>query len=127
MNKKVCAAAVVVLFAVAGCQGGNDSKDSAKPSASKQYSQEAEDCFVGVIKALNLTLSAAKGAPSGADEEAEFAAFGVKAQGTPTWDIYKTYSDMGIQDLAKGVHGTAVDAVAACAPSVKLECVRAYG
>jgi hypothetical protein len=126
MNKKVCAAAVVVLFAVAGCSGGGDSA-GAKPSASKQYSKEAETCFVEVIKTLNLTLKTAKGAPAGVDESTEFGAFGAKAAGTPTWDIYKTYSDMGIRDLTKGAYATAVDAVAAYAPSVKLECVRAYG
>jgi hypothetical protein len=129
MRKKLCAVAAVVLFAVAGCSGGDDSKGStgAKPKASKEYSQEAEDCFVGVIKALNLVLGKAEGKDSGSDEEAEFAEFGVNASGTPTWDIYNTYMQMGVRDIAQGRQPTAVDAIATYAPSVKLECVRAYG
>jgi hypothetical protein len=127
MSKRVLAA-VVVLFAVAGCGGAGGSKGSAKPSASKSgYTKAVETCFVQVIKAVDLTLSTAQGAPSGVETEEEFADFGVKAQGTPTWDIYKTYADMGARDLAKGSYATATDAVAAYAPSVKLECVRAYG
>jgi hypothetical protein len=127
MSKRVLAA-VVVLFAVAGCGGAGGSKGSAKPSASKSgYTKAAETCFVEVIKAVNLTLKTAEGAPAGTDENEAFGAFGVKAQGTPTWDIYKTYADMGARDLAKGSYATATDAVAAYAPSVKLECVRAYG
>jgi ABC-type glycerol-3-phosphate transport system substrate-binding protein len=125
MSKRVLAA-VVVLFAVAGCGGG--SEGSAKPSASKQGdSEESKTCFVEVIKAVDLTLRVAQGEPSGSENESQFAEFGVKAQGTPMWDIYKTYSDMGARDLAQGSYATSTDAVAAYAPSVKLECVRAYG
>jgi hypothetical protein len=128
MSKRMGAAVAVVLLAVAGCGGGGDSAASAKSSTSKGADNpEVKECFADVIKAVNLTLETAKGAPAGSDEEAAFAEFGVKAQGTPTWDIYKTYSDMGVRDLAQGAYATATDAVAAYAPSVKLECVRAYG
>lgn len=127
MNMRMAAAVAVVLLAVAGCSGGGDIGGSAKPSASKAYSPEAEDCFVEVIKALNLVYGKTEGKDSGSAEEAEFAEFGVKASGTPTWDIYNTYMQMGVRDLAQGRQPSAVDAVAAYAPSVKLECVRAYG
>jgi hypothetical protein len=126
MSKRVLAA-VVVLFAVAGCGGGSEgSKADAKPSASSTYSKGATTCFSEVIKALDLTLNTAEGKPSGVETEEQFAAFGVKAQGTPMWDIYKEYADMGARDLAQGVHATAVDAEAAYAPSIKLECVQQY-
>jgi hypothetical protein len=127
MNVRTGAAVAVVLLAVAGCSGGGDDNASAKPSASKGYSKKAETCFVEVIKQVDMLLSVAQGAPSGVENEQKFGAFGVKAQGTPTWDIYKTYSDMAVRDLAQGAYATATDAVAAYAPSVKLECVRAYG
>ncbi|MFJ4895018.1 hypothetical protein ACIP5U_34265 [Streptomyces sp. NPDC088788] len=126
---RTCAVVAVALLAVAGCSGpGHADGEGGGEHASKgAYSAEAKDCFVQVIKAVNLTLETAEGAPTGGDAEAEFADFGVKAQGTPTWDIYKEYSDMGARELAQGKRATATDALAAYAPSIKLECVRAYG
>lgn len=130
MSKRMGAAVAVVLLAVAGCSGGGGSAGSAKPSASKEaYSPEAEECFTGVIKALTQVFGKVKGDPAGKslDEEEAFAQFGVKAQGTPTWDIYNEYMQMGVRELAQGRRATTVDALAAYAPSIKLECVRAYG
>lgn len=129
MGKRAAAAAAVVLLAVAGCGGGGDSNTSSKPIASKEASSpEAKDCFVGVIKALTQVFGKVKGDPAGPplDEERAFAEFGVKASGTPTWDIYEEYSQLGVRELAQGRRATTADALAAYAPSIKLECVRAY-
>lgn len=130
MNIRTGAVVAVVLLAVAGCGGGEGGKASSKPSASKDaYSAEAKDCFVEVTKALTLSLGKVKGDPSGdaLDDEAAFADFGMKAEGTPTWDIYKEYVQLGARELAQGDRATTTDALAAYAPSIKLECVRAYG
>ncbi|MEW2259932.1 hypothetical protein [Streptomyces sp. NPDC047869] len=127
MSKRVILSAAVLALAVTGCGGGDDAKTSAKPSASKAYSDDAKECFTGVIKAVDKMLEASQGNSSDIMSNEEFGAFGKKAQGTPTWDIYVEYRDMGIKDLTNGVHATATDAVAAYAPSVKLECVKAYG
>jgi hypothetical protein len=127
MGKRLGAAVAVVLLSVAGCSGGGDSAGSAKSSASKAVDNpEAKECFVEVIKALNLVYGKTEGKDSGSKEEAEFAAFGAKASGTPTWDIYNEYMQMGVKDLAQGRRASSADALAAYSPSIKLECVRAY-
>jgi hypothetical protein len=127
MSKRVLVA-VVVLFAVAGCSGGGSVGGSAKSSASKaEDNPQAKECFVQVVKALNLMFGKVEGKTSGSKEEAEFAEFGSKASGTPTWDIYNQYMNMGVRDLAQGRKASSADAVAAYAPSVKLDCVQAYG
>ncbi|MGW2964934.1 hypothetical protein ACWDGI_41715 [Streptomyces sp. NPDC001220] len=130
MNKGMIAAAVAAVFLVAGCAGGGDGGgSSAKSTAAKaEANPEATECFVGVIKALRLVFGKVKGdTPAGtASEEEAFAEFGVKAQGTPTWDIHEEYQKMGVRELAQGQRATTVDALAAYAPSVKKECVQAY-
>ncbi|MFE9525150.1 hypothetical protein [Streptomyces sp. NPDC006631] len=131
MNIRTGAVVAVVLLAVAGCSGpGHADGEGGGEHASKgAYSTEAKDCFVEVIKALTLSLGKVKGDPSGGalDDEAAFADFGMKAQGTPTWDIYKEHVQLGARELAQGDRATTTDALAAYAPSIKLECVRAYG
>jgi hypothetical protein len=125
MGKRMGAAVAVVLLAVAGCSGGGGSAGSAKSDASEQISPEAQECFTEVVKTLTLVYGKVKGEHSGSAEEKEFAEFGVNAQGTPTWDIYNTYMELGVRDLAQGRQPTVVDAVSAYSPSVKTDCVRA--
>jgi hypothetical protein len=129
VSKRVFLAVAVLAFAAVGCGGGDDSKTAASPkaSASQGRSGDAAKCFSEVIKALDLTFNAALGKPSGVETEEQFAAFGVKADGTPMWDVYKEHADLGARELAQGVHTTAVDAIAAYAPSIKLECTQQYG
>ncbi|MFJ9966404.1 hypothetical protein [Streptomyces avermitilis] len=126
MNKRLILSAAVLALAVTGCGGGDDSKADAKPSASSTYSKNAATCFGEVIKAVDKALVESQGETADIMGDEEWAAF-EQAEGTPLWDIYVEYRDMGIKDLTNGVHATATDAVAAYAPSVKLECVKAYG
>lgn len=129
MSMRTCAVVAVVLLTIASCSGPGhaDGEGGGEHAAKGAYSAEAKDCFVQVVKAVNLTLETAEGAPAGDDEEADFADFGVKARGTPKWDIYKDYSDLGVRELAQGKRATVTDALAAYAPSIKLECGRSYG
>jgi hypothetical protein len=129
VSKRVFLAVVVLAFAAVGCGGGDDSKasDSPKPSASKGYSKEAETCFSGVIKAVDKALEDSQGTPTDIMTDEDFAAFEESARGKPVGDIYKEYRDMGLKDLANGTHATPTDALAAYAPSVKLECTQQYG
>lgn len=129
MSKKALLTVAVLALAVTGCSGGDDSKasDSPKPSASKGYSKEAATCFSGVIKAVDKALEDSQGTPTDVMTDADFADFEESARGKPVGDIYKEYRDMGLKDLADGTHATPTDALAAYAPSVKLECTQQYG
>jgi hypothetical protein len=116
----VIAAAVAAVFLVAGCAGGGDGGgSSAKSTAAKaEANTAATECFAGVIKALTQVFGKVKGdTPAGtaSEEQEAFAEFSVKAQGTPTWDIYEEYHEMGVRELAQGQRATTVDALTAYA------------
>ncbi|MDF6016960.1 hypothetical protein [Streptomyces sp. JH34] len=122
--------AVVLLAMATGCGGGDDSAahETPKSSASETYSPEAEKCFADVLKAVHLTLKTdEEGYEPMAEEDAEHSEFLQEAAGTRLWDIYESYTDMGAKDLADGSYASATDAASSYAPSVKLECVQAYG
>jgi hypothetical protein len=129
MDKRVILSAAVLALAVTGCGGGKesgaDAKPSAKASASPTLSADAATCFSEVIKAVDKSLEESQGSTTEIMGDEEWAAF-EKSEGTPMWDIYTEYRDMGVEDLASGAHATPTDALAAYAPSIKLECFQQF-